>query len=102
MAEILVKFSEVEKAFQEIVEPLKQEIFTLRQMIEPPKGEFTDYELGYQVAMQETGKAYSTLKALVSARKIPHSKKGGDVYFSRTELKQWLAEGRRKVLTEMV
>jgi len=38
---------------------------------------------------------------LVSERKIPHSKRGKKLYFSRRELKEWLTEGKRKTQDEI-
>ncbi|WP_410054434.1 helix-turn-helix domain-containing protein [Hymenobacter sp. BT188] len=35
------------------------------------------------------------LYALVSARKIPHSKRGNRLYFNRTELQAWVTASSR-------
>jgi excisionase family DNA binding protein len=37
----------------------------------------------------------------VSKRELPHTKKGGRLYFSRQELLGWLKQGRRKTNTEL-
>jgi excisionase family DNA binding protein len=42
----------------------------------------------------------STLYALTSRRQIPHYKRGGKLYFRRSELIDWLTQGRRPVVDE--
>lgn len=37
----------------------------------------------------------------VSKRELPHTKKGGRLYFSRQELMTWLKQGRRKTSAEL-
>ncbi len=37
----------------------------------------------------------------VSKRELPHTKKGGRLYFSRQELLKWLQQGRRKTNAEL-
>ena len=41
----------------------------------------------------------ATIYALTSRRQIPHYKRGGKLYFRRSELIEWLTEGRREVIT---
>ncbi len=38
---------------------------------------------------------------LVHRREIPHNKKGNRLYFKKSELEQWMQEGRRKTLHEI-
>lgn len=52
---------------------------------------------GIEVAIDETGLTSHSIYRLVSERKIPHSKKGGRLYFSRKALQKWIEEGQRSV-----
>lgn len=56
---------------------------------------------GIELAIEVTRLAKPTIYGLVSERKIPHSKRGKKLYFSRQELKQWLTEGKRKTQDEI-
>ncbi len=52
---------------------------------------------GIEVATEETGLTSHSIYRLVSERKIPHSKKGGRLYFSRKALRNWIDEGQRVI-----
>lgn len=56
---------------------------------------------GIELAIEVTGLAKPTVYGLVSERKIPHSKRGKKLYFSRRELLEWLASGKRKTRDEI-
>lgn len=56
---------------------------------------------GIELAIEVTRLAKPTIYSLVSTRKIPHSKRGKKLYFSRRELKEWVKEGRRKTQDEI-
>lgn len=56
---------------------------------------------GIELAIELTGLAKPTIYGLVSERKIPHSKRGKKLYFSRKELKEWLTNGKRKTQDEI-
>ncbi len=56
---------------------------------------------GIELAIEVTRLAKPTIYGLVSERKIPHSKRGKKLYFSRRELKEWLTEGKRKTQDEI-
>ena len=51
---------------------------------------------GVEVATDETGLSTHSIYRLVCERKIPHSKKGGRLYFSRKALRHWISEGERR------
>ncbi len=51
---------------------------------------------GVEVATSETGLSTHSIYRLVCQRKIPHSKKGGRLYFSSRALMKWISEGERK------
>ena len=50
---------------------------------------------GIELAQQVTRLSKARLYALVSAREIPHAKRGNKLYFNRAELLAWVAEGKR-------
>ena len=50
---------------------------------------------GIEVAQQVTGLSKPRIYALVSARQIPHAKRGNKLYFNRAELLEWIAAGKR-------
>ena len=56
---------------------------------------------GIELAIELTGLAKPTIYGLVSERRIPHSKRGKKLYFSRRELLEWLALGKRKTRDEI-
>lgn len=56
---------------------------------------------GIDLAIEITGLAKPTIYGLVSERKIPHSKQGKRLYFSRQELIEWLKQGKRKTQAEI-
>lgn len=56
---------------------------------------------GIDLAIELTGLAKPTIYGLVSERKIPHSKRGKKLYFSRKELLVWLTNGKRKTRDEI-
>lgn len=56
---------------------------------------------GIDLAIGITGLAKPTIYGLCSERKIPHSKRGKMLYFSRKELTDWLKQGKRKTQTEI-
>ena len=50
---------------------------------------------GIELAQEITRLSKARIYALVSARGIPHMKRGNRLTFSRTELLAWMAEGKR-------
>lgn len=56
---------------------------------------------GVELAMRITGKAKPTIYSLVSNRKIPHSKRGKQLYFSKKDLLEWIHSGKRKTAAEI-
>jgi predicted DNA-binding transcriptional regulator AlpA len=50
---------------------------------------------GIELAQQITSLSKARIYALVSAREIPHSKRGNKLYFNRAELLDWVAAGKR-------
>jgi excisionase family DNA binding protein len=50
---------------------------------------------GIELAQQVTRLSKPRIYALVSARGIPHAKRGNKLYFNRAELLAWVQEGQR-------
>ena len=61
----------------------------------------TDEISGIDLAIELTGLAKPTIYGLVSERKIPHSKQGKRLYFSRQELLEWIKDGKRGTRAEI-
>ena len=51
---------------------------------------------GLELAMQVTRLSKPRLYALVSARGIPHCKRGQKLYFNRADLLEWINAGKRE------
>ncbi len=66
--------------------------------VSPPE---TDELGGIDLAIKITGLAKATVYSLVSLRKIPHSKRGKKLYFSRQDLLGWIKNGKRKTQSEI-
>jgi predicted DNA-binding transcriptional regulator AlpA len=65
-----------------------------------PRPELEEFG-GVELASKITGKAVATIYDLVSKRKIPHSKQGKKLYFSKKELLAWIQSGKRKTSAEI-
>lgn len=50
---------------------------------------------GIELAQEITHLSKTRLYALVSARQIPHAKRGNKLYFTRAELQAWIVAGKR-------
>lgn len=50
---------------------------------------------GLALAQEITRLSKARLYALVSARGIPHTKRGNKLYFRRADLEAWVEQGRR-------
>jgi hypothetical protein len=50
---------------------------------------------GIKLAQEITRLSKARLYALVSARQIPHAKRGNKLYFTRAELQAWITDGGR-------
>jgi excisionase family DNA binding protein len=54
-----------------------------------------------RAASQYLGLALSTIYTMTSRREIPHFKRGRRLMFRRSELDQWVQEGKRKTKWEI-
>jgi predicted DNA-binding transcriptional regulator AlpA len=52
---------------------------------------------GIELAQEITRLSKARLYALVSARQIPHAKRGNKLYFTRAELQAWITSGKRAI-----
>ncbi len=57
--------------------------------------------LDIRQASEFLGLAVPTLYAKVSERKIPHSKQGKKLFFSREQLNAWVKSGQRKTVAQI-
>ena len=55
---------------------------------------------GLDLAVEVTRLQPRTIYKKCHFKTIPHSKKGGRLYFRRSELEQWIADGRQKTVDE--
>ena len=62
----------------------------------------TDELGGLELAVKITGLARRTIYKATHRREIPHLKRGGRLYFRRSELEAWIDAGRRKTAAEVV
>ncbi len=58
----------------------------------------TDEVGGIELARQVTRLSAARIYTLVSERKLPHSKRGNRLSFSRKNLLEWLNEGNRETI----
>lgn len=84
---------------EDITQAIRNELETFFSGKEEAKTE--DEIGGIELAIEITGLAKATIYGLVSTRKIPHSKKGKKLYFSRKELTEWITNGKRKTNAEV-
>ena len=63
-------------------------------------GSQTDELLTINQAAELISLTTPTLYGLVHKHAIPHSKKGKRLYFSKSELTDWIRSGRRKTISE--
>lgn len=52
---------------------------------------------GLALAREVTGLSNARIYALVSARAIPHAKRGNRLFFNRSDLLNWIKQGSRAV-----
>jgi excisionase family DNA binding protein len=96
MSEIVNPFELLDKRLTRIESKIDS---LTNQSSPPPLSEIGSISLATDI----TGLARQTIYQLVSARDIPFMKKGKKLYFSRTELTDWIKSGKRdtiEVLTE--
>lgn len=50
---------------------------------------------GIELAQEVTRLSKARIYALVSTRQIPHAKRGNKLYFTRSQLQEWITVGQR-------
>lgn len=56
---------------------------------------------GIDLAKRVTKLSFKTIYQLTSKRKIPFFKKGKFLYFSKTELENWIRSGKKQTITDI-
>jgi excisionase family DNA binding protein len=86
-------FDRIEHRFEFI----QKSIDELKDLISNKTDKPPDEIGGVQLAVKLTGLSAHSIYRLVCERKIPHSKRGNRLYFSRKHLQQWLEAGSRAI-----
>lgn len=74
------------------------ELRALRKRLDDPATK--DVIGGVELASSVLGLAPRTIYKLTHRRAIPHLKRGGRLYFKKSELEEWLQAGRRPTAIE--
>ncbi len=78
-------------------ESLEKSIGEIRELINSsPERDHVAEHGGVSLAMEVTLLSRHSIYRLASQRKIPCSKRGGRLYFSRKALMSWIDQGQRK------
>lgn len=82
--------------FEHISEQLHNIELSLNRLLQQLDSPAATYEVGgLELAQEITRLSKPRIYALVSARGIPHAKRGNKLYFNRSELLSWVAAGSR-------
>jgi hypothetical protein len=84
-------FEIIDRRLSDIETLLTEVIKHLRDRSTDMKAELGGIELAQEITRLSKARLY----ALVSARQIPHAKRGNKLYFTRAELQAWITAGRR-------
>lgn len=100
MMETNIPFEAMPQAIQDLllkVDSLQNEIRDMRNQCNKPVEESM---IGINEACEMIGLAKSTVYALASAHKIPHYQPGKMLKFKRSELQDWMENGRQKTIIQ--
>lgn len=90
---------ENQNPFFVLQQELKEQRILIEKLINNQQSTTTDdldkYEQGVHVAMEETGAKRQLIYQRI--KDIPHRKKFGKLYFSRSELRRWIATEEGKI-----
>ena len=93
--QIFVNYTKSE--FKELIKNSVSEILT-----ENATGKkVQDFFLNVKEACSFLNLAKPTIYSLTSKRQIPFMKKGKKLYFKKSELEQWLIDGKKKTILEI-
>ncbi len=85
-------FEAIEHRFEALQNSINEiRLLFLNGPSHPKKGEIG----GVTLAVEITGLSRHSIYRLVCERKIPHSKRGGRLYFNRKDLLEWIEKGTR-------
>lgn len=87
---LLDRMERLERISQEVLNCLRN----TSQDASPERG-------GIELAQEVTRLSKPRIYALVSARAIPHAKRGNRLYFNRADLLAWVAQGTRTDATAL-
>lgn len=59
------------------------------------EGQYGDV-MNYEEAAKYLNRTVGALRVMVCNRKIPHSKRGGRVYFIKSDIEEWIKAGKKK------
>ena len=89
-------------SLEEFREIIREEIHrAFKQLDFGSSTEDFDEILDVNKACQFLGVSKSTIYKKTSDREIPHSKVGKRLYFKRSELIEWISEGRQKTMKDI-
>ena len=91
MAQVLTSGVEYAQFFDDLRAVVRHEVKQALGTTAPAAPEVGGIELAREVTRLSKPRLY----ALVSAREIPHAKRGNKLYFNRAELLAWVAAGKR-------
>ena len=91
MAQVLTSGVEYAQFFDDLRAVVRHEVKQALGTTAAPAAEVGGIELAREVTRLSKPRIY----ALVSARGIPHAKRGNKLYFNRAELLDWVATGKR-------
>lgn len=96
-----VVLDEVREELESIIENALRKVLSEdnkdRSYHHPPSTDLLDIK----AASRFLGLAVPTLYSQVSKRLVPHSKRGKKLFFSKSELIQWIKDGNRKTLSDL-
>lgn len=91
---IITTPEELQKLIETSMAVVVRQQFSLPQKIDPnPVSEIMDID----ACCKLTGLKKPSLYAKTSARTIPHSRRGKRLYFIRSEILEWITQGKRPV-----
>ncbi len=78
---------------------IQEEFINFKKVSEKPPSQLPEI-LTIEQASKLLNLAKPTIYTLTSKAKIPHFKKGKKLYFKRSELLQWIEQGKQKTVAE--
>jgi excisionase family DNA binding protein len=92
-------FNELPEVVRQLFEKVER-IETLMARLEPKEPDENEI-LNIEEAAEFLKVSVGALYTKVSRQEIPYNKPGKRLYFNRTDLKEWIRQGKRKTLIEI-